>query len=243
MHQDTAEELEEAMLDCGGFISEVFELIDEMSASQIAKHFGHKNTWNVEKHLHAIDMIFDPSLASNHGKQVHTYAKSAANRILDAGVSPELREHLYDVLETQQRDAPHDSNNSAAQRAARRRTQIAGVYVYTYPQYLLTEILADDQRTLYKVGASQATDRRIERQRRETEVPEDIEIIRIYPTQTPFEDEAHFHTILKAADQHHKTTRAGTEWFRTSLPMLDAIADALELDIQHPMERSANGLR
>lgn len=243
MHQDIADELENAMLDCGGFVSEVFELIDDMNSSQIAKHFGHKTSWNVEKHLHAIDMIFDPTLAENHGKQVHTYAKSAVNRILDVGVSDDLRNHLYDVLDTQHRAAPYISNGSAAQRAAKRRPQIAGVYVYTYPQYLLTEILTDDQRTLYKVGASQATERRLERQRRETEVPEDIEIIRIYPTEMPFEDEAHFHTILKAAGQHHKTTRAGTEWFRTSLPMLDAIADALDLAIQYPMERSTNVIR
>src|SRR5699024_11986998 len=95
------DELEDAMSCCGGFINDVFELIDDMTSRQIARHFGHQKPWNVEKHLHAIDMIYDPSLAAHHGKQVHTYAKAAVNRILDLVATPELPNNLTAVLAPQ----------------------------------------------------------------------------------------------------------------------------------------------
>jgi len=230
------DELEDAMSCCGGFINDVFELIDDMTSRQIARHFGHQKPWNVEKHLHAIDMIYDPSLAAHHGKQVHTYAKAAVNRMLDMGVSHELADHLHDVLATQPRQSRRDVDNETRPEPHARGTRetTPGVYVYTYPQYLITELLGPDGRTLFKVGASQATEKRLAKQRRQTEVPEDIEIVRVYPSQHCFDDEYHFHTVLSQAGHHHKTTRAGTEWFRTSLPMLDAIAAALNLEASEP---------
>lgn len=235
MKRRVRQELDEVLLLTDRFISDVFELIDEdMTSDEMARHFRHKAPWNVEKHLHAIDMLFDPSLASSFGKQVHGYAKGAARDLLTFDITPELRQHLHRVLETphRPRSSAPDGDNAGVivdpQDWIDQET-VPGVYVYTYPQYLITELLTDDGRTLYKVGASQATSRRLERQRRQTEVPEDIEIIRVYPSEDCFDDEAHFHDILKHAGHHHKTTRAGTEWFRTSLPMLDAIAEALDL--------------
>jgi len=230
------EELDEAMLMTGRFISDVIELMDDgLTASQISRHFGHSAPWNVEKHLNAIDMIYDPSLAPNFGKQVHGYAKGAVKDILKFDISSPLRHHLYRVLDTDHQVSSHGDSqkgNGASVDASRwiEEEKVPGVYVYTYPQYLIAELISDDERTLFKVGASRATSRRLEDQRRQTEVPEDIKVIRVYPSDFCFEDEAHFHEILKKAGHHHKTTRAGTEWFRTSLPMLDAIANALELE-------------
>src|SRR5699024_6208585 len=109
-----------------------------------------------------------------------------------------------------------------------------GVYVYTYTQYLITELLGQDGRTLFTVGASQATEKRLAKQRRQPDAPEDIENVRLYPRQHSFYYEYHLHTVPSQAGHHHKTTRAGTEWFRTSLPMLDAIAAALNLEASEP---------
>lgn len=234
MNRKIREELDEVMLMTDRFISDVFELLDEgMSANQMARFFGHNGPWNVEKHLNAIDMIYDPSLAANFGKQVHGYAKGAIRDILMFDISSGLRRHLTAVLETTHQHSPYEGAPGGGRQAEDQwfdEETVPGVYVYTYPQYLITELLSDDERTLYKVGASQATSRRLEQQRRQTEVPEDIAIIRVYPSDDCSVDEAHFHTILKRAGHHHKTTRAGTEWFRTSLPMLDAIAEALGLE-------------
>ncbi|GAA2036356.1 hypothetical protein GCM10009720_16150 [Yaniella flava] len=237
MRRKILDELEEVMLLTDRFISDVFELLDEdMTSTEMARHFGHDKPWNVEKHLHAIDMIYDPSLATNFGKQVHSYAKGAARDILMFDISPGLRKHLHQVIDTEPKLSDHSPKQPLPgngilvdPREWLDEETVPGVYVYTYPQYLITELLSDDERTLFKVGASQATSRRLEQQRRQTEVPEDIEIIRVYPSDHCFEDEVHFHNILKRAGHHQKTTRAGTEWFRTSLPMIDAIADALGL--------------
>jgi len=145
------------------------------------------------------------------------------------------------VLDTEPRACRRDVHNGTKPASHARRPQetTPGVYVYTYPQYLITELLGPDGRTLFKVGASQATEKRLAQQRRQTEVPEDIEIIRVYPSQHCFDDEYHFHTVLSQAGHHHKTTRAGTEWFRTSLPMLDAIAAALNLEIREPYQNNS----
>lgn len=237
MKRKVREELDDVMLTTGRFISQVIELVDEgMTASQIARHFDHGAPWNVEKHFNAIDMIYDPSLAHSFGKQVHNYAKGAVNEMLKFDISSPLRQHLLLVLDTNHKASEHDSRLTKTngtlvdERRWQREEKVPGVYVYSYPQYLITELISHDERTLFKVGASQATSRRLEQQRRQTEVPEDLEIIRVYPSDFCFDDESHFHTILTRAGHHHKSTRAGTEWFRTSLPMLDAIADALGLE-------------
>lgn len=113
----------------------------------------------------------------------------------------------------------------------------SGVYVYSYPLYLSYPISPLDSRTLYKIGASQSgVLRRIERQRRQTEVPEDLKTLRVYLTQNAFEVEEKIHKILTAAHHHHQTLSGGTEWFLTSLGLIDTIAESLELsnDLEIP---------
>lgn len=103
-----------------------------------------------------------------------------------------------------------------------------GVYVYSYPQYLSMESISPEGRGLYKIGASGSIARRVERQRRQTEVPEDLVLVRAFYSDKPFELEAKFHSILKAANMHQKTTQGGVEWFSAPLVMIDAIAKAIK---------------
>lgn len=102
-----------------------------------------------------------------------------------------------------------------------------GVYVYSYPQYLAMEAISPEGRGLYKIGASGSVAQRVERQRRQTEVPEDLVLVRTFYSDEPFELEAKFHNILKAANMHQKSTQGGTEWFSAPLAMIDAIAKAI----------------
>ena len=112
------------------------------------------------------------------------------------------------------------------------RQAVTGIYVYTLPHYrkhpvepALDESLA--HRTLMKVGMSDSdVIRRFRHQERNTSLPEDPELIRIYTGTTDMLPlEQRMHRLLRAADHRQNTGRAsGTEWFLTSLKFLDAIA-------------------
>ena len=112
------------------------------------------------------------------------------------------------------------------------RQAVTGIYVYTLPHYrkhpvepALDESLA--HRTLMKVGMSDSdVIRRFRHQERNTSLPEDPELLRIYTGTTDMLPlEQRMHRLLRAADHRQNTGRAsGTEWFLTSLKFLDAIA-------------------
>ena len=109
---------------------------------------------------------------------------------------------------------------------------IAGIYVYTLPHYRkhpvepsTDESISD--RTLMKVGMSDSdVIRRFLHQQRNTSLPEDPQLLRVYVGEgemLPIEQR--MHRLLKAADHRQNAGRAsGTEWFLTSLKFLDALA-------------------
>jgi hypothetical protein len=117
------------------------------------------------------------------------------------------------------------------------RQAVAGIYVYTLPHYrkhpveaAIDESLA--HRTLMKVGMSDSdVIRRFRHQERNTSLPEDPELLRIYTGTTDMLPlEQRMHRLLRAADHRQNSGRAsGTEWFLTSLKFLDAIATDMGL--------------
>jgi hypothetical protein len=117
------------------------------------------------------------------------------------------------------------------------RQAVAGIYVYTLPHYrkhpvepAIDESLA--HRTLMKVGMSDSdVIRRFRHQERNTSLPEDPELLRIYTGTTEMLPlERRMHRLLRAADHRQNSGRAsGTEWFLTSLKFLDAIATDMGL--------------
>lgn len=106
----------------------------------------------------------------------------------------------------------------------------SGVYVYSYPLYLTNLISPNDQRTLYKVGASAVSaGGRVKDQATKTPVPEDITLLRVFECSDAIKEERKFHRILTAAGHHHDSNHGGVEWFLTRLEMIDAIAESLGL--------------
>lgn len=110
-----------------------------------------------------------------------------------------------------------------------------GVYVFTYPHYYLHPTIEETGRTLLKVGmTTKDAATRVRQQARQTAVPEDPWILRVYqhPTRDPRDIERCFHKLLEAADHSRADTKTGgTEWFETHLTFLDAIAEALEFHV------------
>lgn len=82
---------------------------------------------------------------------------------------------------------------------------------------------------LLKIGATKDLSKRIADQRRKTEVPEDLTLVRRFPCDDPFYYENAIHNILKMAGCQHQSSTGGEEWFETTTEHLDAIADSLGL--------------
>ena len=146
-----------------------------------------------------------------------------------------------------------DAQCQAARLAPKARKEVdpskTGVYVYSMGHYLDHPFDPSDDdriedRTLLKIGMS-ATDvwSRVRRQVA-TGMPEPPILLRVYSVgksrnleKELREAEASFHRVLKAFGHvRRESDGAGREWFLTSLPALDALADALGLDTTYEDE-------
>ncbi|MCD2186621.1 GIY-YIG nuclease family protein [Actinomycetospora soli] len=109
----------------------------------------------------------------------------------------------------------------------------SGVYVYTYPHYWRHPYIPGTQRRLLKVGRTNNTAwSRILTQARQTGMPEDPLLLRVYKTPSVEEAEKSFHHLLDAAEHERSFGAAvGKEWFSTTLEYCDAIASVLKLEI------------
>jgi hypothetical protein len=110
-----------------------------------------------------------------------------------------------------------------------------GVYVFTFPHYWRHPTVEGTRRTLLKVGmTTRDAEGRVRQQARQTSVPEDPLLLRVYqhPTMDPRIAEKTFHRLLVAAEHTRGDTRTGgTEWFETSVDLLDTIAGVLGMTV------------
>lgn len=121
---------------------------------------------------------------------------------------------------------------------------IPGIYVYTLPHYFRQPVLPADgdtltARTLMKVGmAENDVIKRFRKQERNTALPEDPWLLRVYACSNDvYQTEQSIHRLLRAADHRQSMGRsAGTEWFLTSLRFLDEVAVQKELVITYRIE-------
>lgn len=227
--EKTKDELVRAIAARDDFVSAVIIGINaDKTPREIAVEQGHKNAGMVKAFVLTIDILtgvreVDPKMwkSNYHAERI------AKDMLTSPTLSSSARAQLESVIAACDRVRDDDDGDNVDDDA----THQPGVYVYTYPQYMRTDIISADGRTLYKVGASAAgVGARLERQCRKTEVPEDPIVVRVFASTSPFEDEKRFHSILTAAGHSHSSSSGGIEWFNTSLDLIDAIADALALN-------------
>ena len=215
------------------------------SDSEIASDLGvrtSKFVWNQQRIARAIatgDMPSAPSMIrsalsatraflSRHGDILSDGAqKSLMNRIqrLEALSENEEAVQLEDKLVRESAVATLNLN-------------IPGIYVYTLPHYYRHPVLPADgdlltARTLMKVGmAENDVIKRFRKQERNTALPEDPWLLRIYTCISDvYQTEQAIHRLLRAADHRQSAGRsAGTEWFITSLRFLDEVAKQKQME-------------
>ncbi len=205
-----------------GFIGEVFRAAESgLTPEQLAAQKGHRNSFAANRYAKAIRVLtgdLQPSQVRPAALKVAYYP--ARRWVSMSGLWDAERARLELVLDHALKST--DVKGSGV-------TQLdPGVYVYSYPLYLDNPVDPVGERTLFKVGASaKSVAGRLASQSRHTEIPEEIQLLRVYPCGNAFEVESKFHEILSAAGHWHSQTNGGAEWFLTKLELLDAIASAL----------------
>ena len=214
-----------------GFMSKTLVLGEQgKTPSDIASLFGHLNDKAARNFAYSINIL--TGLSPMHpGRGDSQQAYYAAKRLLKGRLSQESRAHLEQIVIGYYPENPTPIPTAHNWPPS---LNMSGVYAYSYPHYLKYPFSPEDGRTLIKVGHSgSSVSRRLEVQMEQTSVPEDLELLRVYPAENSKEMEQKFQTILEVAGHKHETATGGTEWFLTDTAFLDAIATALGL-------RSAN---
>lgn len=113
-----------------------------------------------------------------------------------------------------------------------------GIYVYSFPTYLFYGTIEDSDLFWLKLGSTKnSVWQRIVDQNRQTSMPEDPKLLRIYHKENMDIDliEKKFHVTLDRVGHERsaaRRTKSGKEWFATTLDAIDAIADLLALEIE-----------
>lgn len=207
--------------------------------AQIAEELGTQTSDFVNKYLRFARAIETGDLPSAPTmiRECRTTTKGFLNRhrsTLSAATIAVLNERL----ETLESLMNNPSAEEAEDENIRRRTTsiesqgIAGIYVYTLPHYRKHPVEPSNDessadRTLMKVGMSDSdVIRRFLHQQRNTSLPEDPQLLRVYVGNGEMLSiEQRMHRLLRAADHRQNSGRSsGTEWFLTSLKFLDALA-------------------
>ena len=167
------------------------------------------------------------------------------------GLSPEavsylqaLR-HLVDSIEKDEaaRAGEEIELKRASDELTQRVEKKGGVYVYTFPTYLMVPAKVDPERFWLKIGQTgRVVEKRVLDQLRSTAMPEDPVILRVYTEEVSSEEqssvdyaalEKKFHQLLSSAGHSKTSSRSGgSEWFATSVEFLDQIALTLHLAIE-----------
>ena len=122
-----------------------------------------------------------------------------------------------------------------------------GIYVYSFPTYLHFGTVEDHDVFWLKIGSTKnSVWQRIVEQNRQTSMPEDPKLLRIYHKvdMNIEEVEKKFHHTLERVGHERsaaRRTKAGTEWFATTLDAVDALADLMGLQIER-YEATGEGL-
>ncbi len=214
---------------------------------EIANKSGASNrgvVYNYQKMISAILEGTTPNSAS-----ISRNAARSISRLIKetASISPVTLEYLNTtrarLIENTESETAvlHDQASLEAQSAALVKVASTiqnGIYVYSFPTYLHFGTVEDQDIFWLKIGSTKnSVWQRIVEQNRQTSMPEDPKLLRIYHKDQMDIDsiEQKFHTTLDRIGHERsaaRRTKAGKEWFASTLDAIDAIAELLDLEIE-----------
>lgn len=186
-----------------------------------------------------------PSRAAATGRSIGGLLRDNPDLSQDAISHLQALRQLVDSIEKddEARAGEADQLNQDSEVLTDTVEKLGGVYVYTFPTYLMVPAKVDPERFWLKIGQTgRVVEKRVMDQLRSTAMPEDPVILRVYTDkksgpETASVDyaalEKKFHQLLISAGHSKTTSRSGgSEWFATTVEFLDQIALTLDLAIE-----------
>jgi hypothetical protein len=217
------------------------------NTQEIAEKSGASNRGVVYNYQKMISAILEGTLP-NSASISRNAARSITRLIRETeSISPAALEYLNAtrarLIENTESETAvlHDQASLEAQSAALVKVASTiqnGIYVYSFPTYLHFGTVEDQDVYWLKIGSTKnSVWQRIVEQNRQTSMPEDPKLLRIYHKDQMDIDaiEHKFHTTLDRVGHERsaaRRTKAGKEWFASTLDAIDAIAELLELEIE-----------
>ena len=242
-------ELEGYMRSDEYLLGQIFNLYTQgvTNAKDLVSQSSAANSGVVYNNLAMIKALLESKIPK--GATISRHSAWAVGRILknNLEISNELKNYLNDLKVSLLNNSEnlsaviHDQviiDNQSDELAKKASVIKNGIYVYSFPTYLHYRSIEDPDLTWFKIGfTGDEVWKRIIGQNRQTSMPEDPKLLRIYHREGMIleEIEKTFHTTLEAFGQERAATRhrkAGTEWFATTLNAIDALAKAMSLEIE-----------
>ena len=217
------------------------------NALEIVKLSGASNRGVVYNYQKMIAAILEESLPNS--ASISRNAARSISRLIRNGeaISIQTLNHLNAVraklIENAEAETAvmHDQETIEVQSAALAKKASAiqnGIYVYSFPTYLHFGTVEDHDVYWLKIGSTKnSVWQRVVEQNRQTSMPEDPKLLRIYHKEGMDIDEVEkkfHHTLDRVGHERSaaRRTKAGTEWFATTLDAIDALAELIDLDIE-----------
>ena len=230
-------------------LGRVFSLLESglVSNQAIVEAGGGGNAGAVGINRQILDAIIERKIPKSSNIATYTYRAINRLKLANESLSLELNTYLDDLvaaLKTKSLDERAikqsvlevEKESKSLERLLARVTN--AIYVYSYPTYLRVGTADDPELYWFKIGyTGNEVGTRILSQVRQTAMPEDPVIVRVYhkPGFSSSEIEGKFHQTLDAFKQQRSSQRsqkAGKEWFATDLERLDAIAKLLDMTVE-----------
>ena len=242
-------ELESILATDDKLLGQIFLLVQGgiTNAKELAEQSDASNRGVVYNNLAMLRALLDAQMPT--GATISRHSAYAVGRLLknNPKLSTELKSYLLDLkvqllnnsesLNAVLHDQAQIDNQS--EKLAEQASKIQnGIYVYSFPTYLHFGTIEDENVSWFKIGSTKnSVWQRIVEQNRQTSMPEDPKLLRIYHKLEMNIDavEKKFHSTLDRVGHERSSarrTKAGTEWFATTLDAIDAIAELMDLEIE-----------
>lgn len=243
------EELETCLLNDDKLLGVIFRLNKDgiKDPLQLAQKSGAANRGVVYNNLIIIKALLQRTIPKSSSLSRHS--ARAAGRLIKN--NPDISKELFNYLSELRNELMNNSESRSAVELDQKNLELQsevlakkasairnGIYVYSFPTYIHFGTIEDEEVSWLKIGSTKdSVWQRIVEQNRQTSMPEDPKLLRIYhQDEMQIEElERKFHSTLERVGHERSSasrTKAGREWFATTLDALDAIAELMGLNVE-----------
>lgn len=251
MAVDLSQEIKNLLRSDETQVGETFRLMESgiTKTSELVAKGAAANSGVIAHHKYIIKAIIDGDLDTKSAN-LATYARRAIDRLLASESASNISQDAKDLLSERRsklleiisdKDAIQNDTIELVSESAKLEDKLKqisnAIYVYTFPTYYRAGVDGDLDVRWLKIGlTTNSVWQRIVEQNRQTSMPEDPILVRVYYGEgiDLKETESKIMNTLRRVQFEQsaaRNTKAGKEWFATNEDSIDAIAELLGLTI------------